>query len=305
MLFYAWNPLVLIFSVLFMQQEVMLVCCLLLAVCFFQNESPTLGWVLIVLAALMNNFCLLLLPIFLRMLLRESRILYMRRRLLWWFGIACISAFIVGLAYIPYLRGNGITGVLMSFGQTFLPAQAINSLDATILHLPIQLPAFITWLLAASHWDILTLVVEMCVLLLGFWLADTLTLALLFSSWLLLLNAILSPIYWPWYLIFPLALAICGNNRRTIVLAVLLSIAGLSGCYYELHAQPWQGQGLVILALPLLCWGWLLFFSSTWLMTRPPEPEKPIRRARTMPSFSRPSFSRPSWMSRPSRPGRG
>jgi hypothetical protein len=297
-LLYAWNPLVLLFSVLFMHEEVVLVLCLLLAVYFLQRESPTLSWVLLLLAALMSSICLLLIPIFLRMLLHESRILYLGRRLLWWTGMGFITALVVALAYAPYERGWSVAASA-AIGQLFAPATPVNSLATALLHLPVELPAPMLWLLAPHHWVLLALLVGVSILLLGLWLADTLGMALLFSCWLLLCGVVLLPIYWPWYVLLPLALALCSGNGRTIAFAVLLAVGGLLSSYYELWPSPWAGQGLLTLALPLVLWGWLMFFTSTWQMARPPEPEKPVISRRTVPSFSR-----PSWLSRPSRPGR-
>jgi hypothetical protein len=300
-LLYAWNPLMLLFSVVFIHQEVVIVLCLLLATLFFQRESPTLGWVLLLLVALINSFYFLLLPVFFRMLLRESRILYFGRRLLWWLGIACITLLVVMLAYAPYWQGWGIMGMLVNVGQTFLPSSAANSLDYVLLHLPVPFLPVISGLVAPVHWALFVLLIELVALLLAIWLADTLPLALLFSCWLLLIAVALMPIYWPWYVLPPLALALCAANRRTIELVVLLTVGALFSIWYWL--MPWPGQGLVTLALPLLVWGWMLFFISTWRMMHAAEAEKEEKSGKRKRGL--PSFSRPSWLSRPSRPGRG
>ena len=296
-LLYAWNPVVLLFSIVFVHQMGILVLCLLLATLCLQRESPTLAWVLILLGALINGFYFLLLPIFLRLLLRESRILYMGRRLLWWLGMSCITLLVIALAYAPYWHGWGSSGLLNSVRQSFLPTTAVNSLDAALLHLPVILPAPIMWLLMPPHWSAFVLVLEACLLLLGIWLIDTLPLALLFSSWVLLIGATLLPVYWPWSILPPLALAICCINRRTLELAVLLTLGALLCTWFWLAPTPPVGQGLVILALPLLLWGWVVFFTSTWRMTHRQQEPEPVKKRKV----ASVSFSRPSWLSRPSR----
>ena len=137
-------------------------------------------------------------------------------------------------------------------------------------------------------------------LLFGLWLADTLELGLLLSTWIFLALVVLLPINWPWYMLIPLALAIVSASRRTILLAMLLTLGATLEYYFLLWPQVWQSLALVTIGLPLVLWGWTLFFASTWLMTRPGvELEQPP--AKTTKGFS---FSRPPWSSRPSRPAR-
>ncbi len=298
-LLYAWNPLVLLFSIGLMQQEAVIVFGLLLAIFFLQRESPTLGWVCALLVVLVNPFYALLLPIVFRMLLRESRILYLGRRFLWWLGMICVTVLIVALAYAPYWQSDALAGIWSAYKQVFLPDVALNSLDAALLHLPVTLPPTLLWVLAPHHWAAFALVIEGLLILLGLWLADTLGLVLLFSSWLLLCGVALMPIYWPWYLLPALALTLSFAHARTLTLMLMLEVGAFISMYGLLGAAPGLGQGLVTLGLPLLLWGWLLFFSSTWQMAHANVPEPPQEQRRAMPSFSR-----PSWMSRPSRPGR-
>jgi hypothetical protein len=141
-----------------------------------------------------------------------------------------------------------------------------------------------------------------CILLFALWFAVTLELTLLFSSCLLLLLVILMPLYWPWYVIPPLVLAICSTSRSTISLALLLTLGSLLSFFFLLGPAPWPGQALLTVGLPFLLWGWMLFFTSTWQMTRSAESEESEKQVRRAPSFSRPPWlSHPSW---PSRPGR-
>ena len=293
-LLYAWNPLILLFGIAEMHQEIVLVCIVLAAILFFQRNSPTIGWVFVLLVSLINFLWLPLLPLFIRLMLRQSRILRVRYRLLWLGGMLLISLVVVVLAYAPYWRSIGVAGILTQLRRTFLQDTPVNSLDAALLHLPIAS----AWLTSPYHWSLLVLILAGLFLLLGLWLADTLGLVALFSSWILLLLGVLLPVYWPWYIIAPLVLALCSTNSRTILLTTLLLAASLLS-YYWLLTSTWTGQALVTVGLPLLIWGWILFFSSTWQMTHAQEEKKPVE---TRARFS--GRSRPSWFSRPSRPGR-
>jgi len=278
-----------------MHQEIVLVCILLAAILFFQRNSPTIGWVFVLLASLINFLWLPLLPLFFRLMIRQSRILRLSHRLLWWGGMLLISLVVVILAYAPYWHAIGISGIGTQLQRTFLQGTPVNSLDAALLHLPVAS----AWLTNPYHWSFFVLSLAGLLLLLGLWLANTLELVALFSGWLLLIFGVLLPIYWPWYLIAPLVLALCSTNRRTIVLTMLLAAASLLS-YYWLLASTWMGQAFVTIGMPLLIWGWILFFSSTWQMTHTQEEKKPIEtRAQR---FS--DRSRPSWFSRPSRPSR-
>ena len=294
-LLYAWNPLILLFGIAEMHQEIVLVCIILAAILFFQRNSPTIGWVFVLLASLLNFLWLPLLPLFFRLMLRQSRILRLGHRLLWWGGMLLISLVVVVLAYAPYWHAIGFAGVAAQLQHTFLQDTPVNSLDAALLHLPITS----AWLTSPHRWSLFVLSFAGLFLLLGLWLADTLELVALFSGWLLLVLGVLLPIYWPWYLIAPFVLALCSTNRRTILLTMLLSAASLLS-YYWLLTSTWTGQALVTIGVPLLIWGWILFFSSTWQMTHVQEEKKPAE-ARGQRFSDR---SRPNWFSRPSRPGR-
>lgn len=292
-LLYAWNPLVLLFGVAEMHQEIVLVCIILAALLFFQRNSPTIGWVLVLIGSLLNLLLLPLLPLFFRLMFKQSRILRTGHRLLWWGGMLLISLVVIVLAYAPYWHSIGFTGVLVQAQHIFLQDTSANSLDATLLNLPTKS----VWLVSPRHWSFVVLLIVGLLLLFGVWLADTLELVALFSSWVLLLLAVLLPIYWPWYLLLPFTLALCSTNPRTILLTILLLAASLLSYYWSL-TSVWPGQALASVGLPLLLWGWILFFSATWQMTHAqgevkPEVVKPRASLR----------SRPSWFSRPSRPG--
>lgn len=298
-LLFAWNPVVLLLGVSEMHFDGVVILFILLGVLFFQRGSLLLGWIFVLLASLVNFFCLLLLPLFFRLLRREVRTMQRGRRFLWWLATFFISVLIVILAYAPYWQGGGIASIGRTFEHTFFQENALHSLDAALLHLPIQLPYVLYWILVPGHWSIVAAITLGLLLLFGFWLGDTLELVLLFSSWLFLALAVLFPIYWPQYTLFPFALAILAGNRRTLLLALLLLMGAALSYYFLLWPQGWSGQGLVTLGVPLLVWGWTLFLTSTWQMThseRSEQPEQGNMRAK--------GFSRPPWASRPSWPSR-
>ncbi len=202
---YAWNPLVLLLSIAGMHQDVLVVLFILLAIVFFQRNSPILGWVLVLLAVLVNMLCLLLLPLVFTLLPKETRPLPTGRRVLWWLSLIGVSALILVLAYAPYWQNWGITGLLGSLQHTFLQDSAVNSVDAVLLNLPVKLPTWLAWLAAPQHWTILAAITVGCLLLLGCWLADKVEFVVLFSSWVMLALLVLLPTYWPWFVLLPLA----------------------------------------------------------------------------------------------------
>ncbi len=292
-LLYAWNPLVLLFGIAEMHQELVLVCVVLAALLFFQRNSPTMGWVLVLLGSLLNLLLLPLLPLFFRLMYKQARTLRTGHQLLWWAGMILISLVVFVLAYAPYWHSIGFAGMLGQTQQTFIQNTAINSLDASLLNLPTKS----TWLVNPRHWSFVAVLLIGLFLVFGTWLADTLELVALFSAWVLLLCAILLPTYWPWYLILPFTLALCSTNLRTILLMTLLLATSLFS-YYWLLTSAWSGQALVSIGVPLLLWGWILFFSASWQMTHA-QGEEQLQVARPRASLN----SRPSWFSRPSRPG--
>jgi len=90
-LLYGWNPLVLLLSITSMHLDVVVVLFILLAILFFQRTSPILGWVLMLLAMLINVLILLLLPLFFCLLLKEARTLPSGRRAFWWLAVIGVS----------------------------------------------------------------------------------------------------------------------------------------------------------------------------------------------------------------------
>ncbi|HYT36394.1 MAG TPA: hypothetical protein VEL49_04375 [Ktedonobacteraceae bacterium] len=296
---FAWNPLVLLVAVSEAHYEIVVITFLLLGVLFFQRRSFLLSWVFVLLATLLNLFCLLLLLFFLKLLWKEKRIMPGGRRFLWWLALTSLSAIIVVLAFAPYWRGLGLMGFVSNLEGTFLHGNAVNSLDAAILYLPMGFPLFLSWLSAPYHWMILAGITIGSLLLFGLWLADTLELVLLFSSWIFLGLTVLLPVHWPWFMLLPLVLAIVSTSRYTILLAIVLTMGAALEYYFLLWPKVWPNLALVTIGLPLLIWGWALFFTATWLMARPKETEQQLSKSVQNFRFSRPSFpSRPSWPGR-------
>jgi hypothetical protein len=295
-LLYAWNPLFLLLGVAQPHQELVLILFLLLSVFFFAHNGFLQGWIFLLLAVLCNLLYLLLVPIFVMILVKRSRLFSAGRRFLGLFGMMAVAGLVAVLVYLPYWPGWGIQGAMQNVLQDFLPNTAQNSLDSALLHLPAPLPAPLLWILAPHHWAAASLIVIGCFLLFSLWLADTLEMVLFFTSWLMLLAVFLLPVYWPWYVLVPLVLALASANNRTHAL-VLVLIPGALLCYYFLQWQAiWSGLALVCLGLPVVLWGWAFFFSSTWQMLRTKE------EAISQPGGPR-IFSRPPWLSRPSWPG--
>ena len=304
-LLYAWNPLMLVFGIAYVHQEIVLITVVLLAIFFFQRNSPTIGWVFVVLAALINLLWLPLLLLFFRYMLHESRILRVNQRLLWWMGMALTSILVIVLAYAPYWHALGFSGFVTQLQDAFLPDIATNSIDASLLNLPVA--AHVSWLLAPHSWSLLVLGIMTLFLILGLLLADTLELIILFSCWLLLILVFLSPTNWPWYALGPIALALCSTHRRTLVLTTMLMIGTLLSFSFLLIGD-WQGQALVTIGLPIIIWGWVLFFSVTWQMVgERSQHERRLERTQRFQSTQdgrSSGLSRPSWVARASRPPR-
>ena len=70
---FAWNPLILLLGVSEVHYEIVVIAFILLGVLFYQRRSFLAGWVFILLAVLLNVFCLLLLPLFLKSFWKETR----------------------------------------------------------------------------------------------------------------------------------------------------------------------------------------------------------------------------------------
>src|SRR6266516_7782485 len=133
------------------------------------------------------------------------------------------------------------------------------------------------------------MVIVGCLLLLGLWLADDVEFVVLFSSWVLLALLVLLPAYWPWSVIVPLALVLCSASRRTILLTQLLTLAAMGSCCFWFWQPTWSSQALVTVGLPLLVWGWILFFTSTWEIAHAREPESFVNQPKKR------GLSHPSW----------
>ncbi len=300
---YAWNPLVLLLSVSFVHQEVVCVLFVLLAVLGLRRQLMLMSWIFALLAVLVNAYCLVLLPLFFRLLIRQTRFMDWLARFFWLLGLLLVTAIVIVLAYIPYWQGWGVSGIAMSIRELFWPTSAINSIAAAILKLPLQFPAAVLWIFYPHHWATLILILTGSFLLLSLWLADTLELVVLCNSWMLLLLVALEPVYWPWYILLPLALALCSGRRNVMFCAVLLALGALLAYYFWQRSYLWVGQGLVTIGVPFLLWGWGLFLLSAVQITQTKksgleldEESGPLHLVRA------PWFSRPSWSSRPRRP---
>lgn len=292
-LLYAWNPAILLLGVSEMQADLAVIFCLLVGVFFLQRRSLLLGWICFLLAALINPFCLLLLPLFLRVLARETRGQARGGHIFWWLMLFLFTALIVVLAYAPYWSGLGIDGIALRLRDVFWQSTAQHSLLAALSKLPFATWPPAAWLLTPHHWLILPALIVGGLLVLGIWITDNLELALLFGGWIFLALVILLPINMPWLILLPLVLSLASSSQRTTLLAHLLTAGSLLAYGLAYWPDSWSGQALVTIGLPVLVWGWTLFFLSTWRMTHH-EDEGNEPRVRT-----RLSISRPSWPSRP------
>lgn len=303
-LLFGWNPVFLLLGVGEMHLEMMVVCLVLLAALFYQRRSHLLCWICLLLSALINPLALLLVPLFLSLLWKASRSMITGRRTLWWLALIGISAFMVTLAYLPYWPGWSIRGIGEQLGNAFAPGSASQSLATAIQHLPISTSPVFGWLATPLFWNILAITVAACLLLFGLWLTENLAFALLFASWLAFVFLVFSPLYEPWFVLLPLALALAGATTRTTLLALLLGAGALLTYILSLWSTPWTGLGLVTIGLPCLIWGWSLFLSSTWHMTRAGNANDSAQMQAVKQPGGAPRFSRPPWSSRPSRSSR-
>ncbi|GCE10336.1 hypothetical protein [Tengunoibacter tsumagoiensis] len=295
-LFYAWNPLILLLGIFQVHQEMLLIPLILLAIFFFQRNALLLSWVFLLLASLVNFAALLLLPLFLCAMGRRMRFIWWFWSTCWWLGLFVISLLVFVLAYIPYWQGGDLVDLQARLIELFLPTRALGSLDATLLQVPLRLPALIPWLAQPEHWMLFTLLVVIISLLCTIWLVDTIEWVLACSCIGLFLLVIFLPTYWPWYVFFPLILALCSTRRSPIQLAVALLFGALLNYYFWERHLVWPGQGLVTVGLPCLLWGWIWFFTSIWERLRAREMEGVVQ------PVSRPlRLIRPPWLSRPQR----
>jgi len=293
---YAWNPLFLLLGVAQMHQELVIVFFVLLAVYFLQRDASVLSWFFLLLAVLVNAICLLLLPIFLLMIVKKMRFAMLREQVLLWLILLVLLPIVFVLAYLPYWNGWGWNGLVTNLALVFFPLHPLNSFDAFLLDLPLS--KTISTLLNPVYWSGALLGCIGLFLLFLFWLADTVEWFLLYVGWLLLFFFILHPLYWPWFLLLPLAVVLCSAHGRTLLLGIFLTIGAFFSYYCWSRGLTWKVQGILTIGLPCLVWGWCVFFMSTWKMTR--AKEKVLAEA----SQQRALRPRPPWLSRPSWPSR-
>lgn len=306
-LLYAWNPALLLLGIGEVHAALAVIFFLLLAVLFLQRRALLLGWISFLLSALVNPLCLLLGPLFLRVLRKETQIFRPVRRVLWWLVCGLFSVLVVVAAYAPYWSGLGAGGIALHLGQAFWQDGAQHSLLAALMQLPFAAWFPASWLLTPHHWLAFLALPVLLLLLLGIWITDNVELSLLFGSWIFLLLAVLLPLSSPWLILVPFALALASSSRRTLLLAHLLTIGSLLSYYLLLWSSQWNSQALITIGVPVLIWGWTLFFLATWEMTHPEdEGTLPLPQNRRRLSISRPAWpSRPTaWPSRPGLPDR-
>jgi hypothetical protein len=297
MLLYAWNPDVLLLGIGEMHLDLVVIFFVLLAALFFQRRALVLSWICLLLSALIQPLSLLLFPLFIRLTWKVTRGQAASRRVAWWLMLIGVAALVVALAYAPYYAGWSVSGIATQLRLALAPGVALNSLDAAIQHLHFGAVPVVAWLAAPLTWTITAALVTGCLLLLGLWLTENLEFALLFAAWVYLAMLVFSPSYLAWSALIPLALAICSGGVRTTLFALLLAAGALLSYYFNLTAVPREGQGLATISLPVLIWGWSLFFSSTWNMTRAgamvsrqSSGQLPAVRPSRGPRFSRPSW---------------
>jgi hypothetical protein len=293
-LLYAWNPAILLLGIGEMRVDLAVIFFLLLAIFLLQRSSLLIGWVCLLLTALIDPFCLLLLPFFLSVIAREMRMRLHGHRLLWWSALLLLTALVIVLAYAPYWSGLGAGGIALCLREMFWPDATNSSLLAALNILPFTSWSPAAWLLTPHHWLLWPALVVGILLLIGIWIANTLEPVLLFGSWIFLALAILWPTGSPRFILLPLALSLAGSNRRTACLAHLLTIGSLVAYCLALRSDQWSGQALITIGLPTLIWGWTLFFFSTWQIAHHRNEETEL-----VPSGKRTGISRPSWPSRP------
>ncbi|GHO86767.1 hypothetical protein [Dictyobacter formicarum] len=303
-LFYAWNPLVLLLGIAFVHPEMLMITFMLLSLLSFQRRTILLGWVFALLASLISLSGLILLPLLFLYAIRRAWLSGCALLFLSVLGILGITALVLFLAYVPYWQDWGVTGILVGIRDVFWQRNAINSLDAAVLGMPVHLPANMRSWFLAQNWSEAALLIMCLYVFIAIWFTDTFEALLQWSGGLLLLWIFLQPIYWPWYLMLPLTVISITTSRREILIMFLLLIGALISYYFWQWSHVWEGQALVTIGVPCLIWGWALFFYATWQMTHGDwrdggqlidEDSRPQKLQRP------PWFSRPNWRSRPLR----
>ncbi len=265
---YAWNPLVLSLGITFAHQEVMLAFFVLLSLFNLRHEATLLGWIFALLAAVLNFLGLLLLPLFVLLLLRLSRVLSPVGRFFWWTGWTCISVLVIGIAYAPYWQGGAPTTLLVATLRFFWPSTALNSLEAALLSLPNNVAAAFIWLLAPHVWIVFVLACVAIIMLFSLRFVDTFTRLALLGYWIVSFLVLLQPVYWPWLLFLPLVLALCSADLIAILCVLFLNVGAAITYYLWLQAIDWPQQGLLTIGLPFVAWGWLAIIIIFWQMVR-------------------------------------
>jgi hypothetical protein len=302
LILYAWNPFFLLLAVAQMHQDLVTIFCLLLSIYLLLEETAILCWLFYLLALLCNPICLLLAPLFLRMVIRQNHFLTFAEKIQCWLYIILLTPIVLILVSLPYWSGWTWQVLGTDLRLIFYPLQAWNSLEAMILMLPFAPPVLA--LFQPLYWSGVVLVLVVGVLFLAFWLADTIDWLLVFVSWLCLLFFLLQPVFWPWLLLLPIVLVLVAGESKTLLLVIVLFPGLLLSYYYIASESNWQGQAIFTIGVPCLLWGWTLFFQVTQRTIRRngEEAEEALEQAGRYP---RPAwYSRPSWPTRPKRRGR-
>ncbi|GCF09306.1 hypothetical protein [Dictyobacter arantiisoli] len=292
---YAWNPLVLLVGVALVHPEILLVSFLLLALFCLQRGANVLSWVCALLAFLVCPYALIILPLLFVFALRRASLQGCGWFFLCALGMLVVTVLVIFLAYIPYWKGWGVIGILLNLRDIFWQAHAINSLDAAILNMPVHLPANLSWLILPQNWSLGALTIIGCYLFFSLWFANSIETMLQCCGWLLLLWAILQPLYWPCYLFVPIVLALSSASRKTAWGALLLMLGALASYYFWQWPDVWTGQGLAVIGIPCLLWGWCIFFYATWQMALG-RSNQPLEDDNNSPTFP---IEHPPWASRP------
>jgi hypothetical protein len=265
---YAWNPLVLVLGIAFAHQEVVLAFFVLLAFANLRQEATLLGWIFVLLAAMLNFLGLLLLPFFFVLLVRLTRILQPTGRFLWWLGWVIVSFLVIGIAYAPYWQANAPAELLVATARYFWPSMALNSLEAALLSLPNNIGSAFLWPLSPHVWMLFLLAIIAFVLLISLRLVDVSTRVALLGYWIVSLLTLLQPVFWPWLLFLPLVLALYSGDLVAILCVILLNVGAVLPLYLWLVSIDWPQQGLLAIGLPFVIWGWVALFIMIWRMLR-------------------------------------
>jgi hypothetical protein len=261
---YAWNPLVLSLGIAFAHQEIVLAFFVLLSLFNLRHEATLLGWIFALLAAVLNFLGLLLLPLFVVLLVRLSRVLSPVACFFWWLGWILVSLLVIGIAYAPYWQGGALDTLIVATLRFFWPSMALNSLEAALLSLPNGVAGAVAGLLAPHLWIVLVLACVAIAMLFSLRFVDTFTRLALLGYWMISLLVLLQPVYWPWLLFLPLLLALCSGDLIAILCVLFLNVGAAITYYLWLQTIVWPQQGLLTIGLPFVAWGWLAILIIFW-----------------------------------------